>query len=706
MKIKLIFTFLLFAAAVTFAQNYPLVTIQDIQNVPDSLMGTDPPSPLNGDTVRVQGVVMVTPVIDPDTNRRDIISAGSRWVTYIQDPEGNLYGGLNILQEDTTATGQGTFFDLVDTAQVVEFTGKITEFNTTTEMILITSPQPIPVQIIEQKSKRPDPIELTLADLFTSGGTYNFDAEKYENMYVIFRDVITSDRNTNGNFKINDNNGHFAFIYNQSRYFKTGTAGIIQGYAPPLDGSNLSYLRGVVTSRTDGYYIVPVYPGDVGDAITSPPIISTVRRDPVLVGPNQPVTISAKIIDLDGTVVNAKLFYSVNGSGRDSLDMSSADSIYTTTIPGVPDSALVDFYITSTDNQGFLGFTPSDTVRSNYFYLVLNRPITINDVQYSPFGGGFSGYHNYRVSLTGTITADTSGFAGRAGNASNRIIMQNGEGPWSGIWLNALNNSSGADVYNLRLGDNVTINGLITEDFNVTKMDSITNITVNSSNNSLPQPQMLQTGDIDTKGNDVVDAEKWESVLVGFNNITVTDVNADGPPNNFGEISINDGSGNVRVELQDGNHFYHNLWDSSLVSNPNFIEIKENSKFDTLKGIIYFSFGNYKLVPRLNSDFVGYTVVGIKDKNNYKPSAYKLDQNYPNPFNPSTTISYSIPKEGIVTLKIYNVLGQEVKTLINKFQPSGNYTINFEASKLTSGVYFYAINAGDYNQVKKMILLK
>ncbi len=706
MKIKLFFAFFLLSAAFAFGQGpYPLVTIQDIQNVPDSLQGTDPASPLNGDTIRVQGLVLASPIIDPVSNRNVIISAGARWATYIQDPDGNLYGGLNIIQNDTVGVAHDTFFDLVDTAQVVEFTGVVTEYNTTTEILLITAPQPVPVIIVEQKPARPQPIELSLSDLFTQGGSYNFDAEKYEGMYVIFRDVVSSDRNPNGNFKINDENGHFAFIYNQSRYFKTGTAGEIPGYQPPLDGSHISYLKGIVTTRTEGYWIVPVYPGDVGEAVTSPPIISSVRRNPVTVGPNQDVTVTAKIVDLDGTVSNAKIYYSVNGGARDSVVMTSSDSIYTGIIPGVADSALVDFYIKSTDNDGFVGTTPADIIKSNYFYLVLNRPITIQDVQYSPKGGGYSSFQGYRISVSGIVTADTTGLSDRAGNATNRIIMQNGEGAWSGIWLSALNNSSAIPTFDLKLGDNVSVSGLVTENFNVTEIDSITSITVTSSNNPLPSPMILTTGTIDTKGNDVVEAEKWESVLIGFENITVTDANADGPPNNFGEIFIDDGSGRTRVELQDGNHYYHNLWDSTLLANPKYTEIIENAKFDTLVGIMYYSFSNYKLTPRTNNDFIGFST-DVNDNQYGQPVSYKLEQNYPNPFNPSTTISYAIPTEGLVTIKIYNILGQEVQSLLNQYQSPGIHKINFDAKSLTSGIYFYSISVGDFNQVKKMVLLR
>ena len=85
---------------------------------------------------------------------------------------------------------------------------------------------------------------------------------------------------------------------------------------------------------------------------------------------------------------------------------------------------------------------------------------------------------------------------------------------------------------------------------------------------------------------------------------------------------------------------------------------------------------------------------------------YKLKQNYPNPFNPTTTIEYSIPKGDIVTLKVYSVLGTLEKTIISKYQPAGNYHINFNGSDLASGVYFYQLITGNFMSVKKMILLK
>ncbi len=85
---------------------------------------------------------------------------------------------------------------------------------------------------------------------------------------------------------------------------------------------------------------------------------------------------------------------------------------------------------------------------------------------------------------------------------------------------------------------------------------------------------------------------------------------------------------------------------------------------------------------------------------------YELSQNYPNPFNPATKITYQVPKPGNVELKVYDVLGREIMTLINGYKNAGKYTVDFNASKLASGIYIYRIKSGDFISTKKMVLLK
>ncbi|MDR3665229.1 MAG: T9SS type A sorting domain-containing protein, partial [Ignavibacteriaceae bacterium] len=85
---------------------------------------------------------------------------------------------------------------------------------------------------------------------------------------------------------------------------------------------------------------------------------------------------------------------------------------------------------------------------------------------------------------------------------------------------------------------------------------------------------------------------------------------------------------------------------------------------------------------------------------------FQLSQNYPNPFNPSTTIQYSIPSRSLVTLRIYDITGRELVTLLNGEINPGSYEINFKASKLPTGVYFYTLRANSFVSTKKMLLIK
>ncbi len=99
-------------------------------------------------------------------------------------------------------------------------------------------------------------------------------------------------------------------------------------------------------------------------------------------------------------------------------------------------------------------------------------------------------------------------------------------------------------------------------------------------------------------------------------------------------------------------------------------------------------------------------LTAVKEIDNLLPGEYSMSQNYPNPFNPSTDIRYSIPRSGMVTLKVYNMLGQEVAALVNQEQSAGNYSVDFNATGLASGVYVYRLKAGEIALSKSMILLK
>jgi hypothetical protein len=126
-----------------------------------------------------------------------------------------------------------------------------------------------------------------------------------------------------------------------------------------------------------------------------------------------------------------------------------------------------------------------------------------------------------------------------------------------------------------------------------------------------------------------------------------------------------------------------------------------------------------KITNGPNGCFVGWSVasagnitklvgvpVGIVINNNEIPDNYSLLQNYPNPFNPTTNIKFSLPNTGLVKLVVFDVLGREVATLVNEVKSAGNYTADFDASTLSSGVYFYRLESGNFTETKKMLLVK
>ncbi|MCW8803093.1 MAG: T9SS type A sorting domain-containing protein, partial [Ignavibacteriaceae bacterium] len=158
-------------------------------------------------------------------------------------------------------------------------------------------------------------------------------------------------------------------------------------------------------------------------------------------------------------------------------------------------------------------------------------------------------------------------------------------------------------------------------------------------------------------------------------------------------------------------NYYHNLTNSN---GDSLVELSEKAlAFDTDN----FEDGDYRIIVEVydeagNSDIDS---MDVKFKNGNPVTtenepgeiySFNLEQNYPNPFNPTTNIGFRIANFGLVTLKVYDVLGNEITTLVNEEKPAGEYEVEFDGSSLTSGIYFYQIKAGDFIETKQMVYLK
>ncbi len=156
-----------------------------------------------------------------------------------------------------------------------------------------------------------------------------------------------------------------------------------------------------------------------------------------------------------------------------------------------------------------------------------------------------------------------------------------------------------------------------------------------------------------------------------------------------------------------GGHFSHQkvylwLWSSDDVN-------------DTFTNVFELDYSNSNILLYENGKEAAFCVRCIKsdgitdvsgEQDNELITSYSLRQNFPNPFNPSTKINFTLPQDGIVSLKVFDVLGREIAVLVNGFQSRGNYNIDFDGSKLSNGIYYYQLVTGNFTSTKKMILMK
>ncbi|MBI5476139.1 MAG: T9SS type A sorting domain-containing protein [Ignavibacteriales bacterium] len=613
-------------------------------------------------------------------------------------------------------------------------TGVISDFPSP-NMNSATQFQPIPgiaITVIGNKSV-PQPIRKNVGDFYTgiySGGKVWYSTgEPYEGAIVELTNLtIDAKINTSrGTFSMVDQNNNQIGMYDASGYFTLKGTSTDHPIPDPIWtsiynsaaflSSKIDTIRGFLTIESGqnsarGYRICPIYYGDIvfGKVL---PSITTHRRNPIVVPSDSAARISVKAYTLapDRIITSVTLKYSVDSAPFVELSMTynATDTTYRATIPQFPENTFVRYFIQATDDDtppqtttyasSAFGGASSDTSKGFFFYNVLNRPLTIHDVQYTPFTNGRTPYLGAAVSLSGIVTADTAHLDLTQPSGGTSVwYMQSGNSPWSGIWFTGTDTT----LKSLRNGDSVTVTGSIGEDFDVTKLQYVSSVVKHSAGNAIPAPVVSQTTVFGSSvGNGDPIAESYEGMLVQLNNVTVTNIYPTfSDPT---EYEVDDGSGPLLVQ-QSRKNKYSNI-PGDTISGKTILKLGDH--ISSLTGVIYFSFNRYKFVPRNDADFGTITGVSI-DNANILPTKFALNQNYPNPFNPTTNFEFRIVDFGFVSLKVYNLLGQEVATLVNEQKQPGSYKVTWDANGISSGVYFYRLvmNNGEYQQMKKMLLLK
>jgi hypothetical protein len=761
-KVKYLPLLLLFAffsyVVVANILTWHVVTLQQIETVSnDSLLYGKDWSPMNGDSVQFTCRVVAPPQVIIYGAYHTLLRGNTSWQCYVQDTANGVFGGIVIRQR--SRANFNTNIQYVDTGNIITVKGIVQEFWSTAVSGLDRSKSGYLTQLDLDSTanitinsvggQRPVPKLVNITDFATGdypnpGGLINYvGGEKYEGMYVEFSNVTVGPGTANRQpFSIVDANGNKMYVRDFSNFFSISPSpsDTVFHFTIPSSGTTVNYIRGVIiNANNEGmfgnqlpYVIVPIYPNDLSLGGV-PPQLSGPNKTPGVPTPSDSVIVNVTIQSTT-TLTNASVYYRINGGTFVNKTMNLAGgNIYATKLPPTALNNLVEYYFSATNTTGLTRLLPADTSISKLFYKVkASDSLSIQEVQYCPNNGGHSGYENAIVrGIEGIVTADTndfniyscdssSGCFGGPITAPARVIIQNGTGPFSGIWI------AGPPTDALQKGQRVRIRGTVTYNYGINEIMTTvpSDVQVISSSNPLPAAEILPASvlaNYKTGGDTTI--KKWESVLVRLNTpVWITCIQANRGiactshqpyrdstfRRNYGEFFVIDNSNvEARIMLPGGKHTYTNNWNGVTAGKT---LLTQNDSISFIQGIVYYAYSNYKICPRSNSDFGTLSPVGIK-KIEGVVKKFTLNQNYPNPFNPVTRISFSIPMYSKVTIKVYDVLGRQIQTLANENMNAGSFLIDFNGSELASGVYFVRMTADGrdgtkFADTKKMLLVK
>jgi hypothetical protein len=653
---------LFYSNGLTQTASFDTVSIHDLQYVPDP--GVNDTSLYLGDTVVVHGYVMHSP---------RALYVGSRWACYITDGTQDPWSGFFIIQDDSSESN--TLFGYVQTGDECYFTGRVATYTGLTQLNILTNPV-VPISIVSSGNTLPEAKVLTLADVATHA-----DGEQWESMLIRVEGTTVTNNDYSGNQAVITDGTASGYIDDYFLYYRSQ---FDNGLNPwPANGTSLNF-NGFTRDVGQVYFTINPREDSDFEVLTNPPEITGVRRSPGVPTSSDEVSVSAAIVD-NGSVASASLFYSVNRGAFQEIGMTVANGdTFQAAIPALADNSYVRYFIQAIDDVGDMSKMPGDTSAFVYSYVIRNSGLSIKDVQYTwGYSVDNSPFMGYEATLEGVVMTDTLDWV-------NNYYIQAKDSAWYGIWVYD-------PAHKPNKGDWVSVTGTVQENYNVTRLGYVTDFSVVTPGYGVFDPIQVTTGEITTGG---ANAEAYESVLIKVVNVTVTNPFPDAPSGNYGEFTVDDGSGGIRVD--DAFSAFDGNLDSTFYLDDTIEE---------LIGEHYYSFDNYKILPRNYTDIVNHVAIDESGKGMNMPKNFTLKQNYPNPFNPTTTINFSVPQTTTLRLAVYNLLGQRIKVLLDGVVQAGNRHVvwdgrNEAGNMMGSGIYFYRLEGTRVNITKKMILMK
>lgn len=607
--------------AVANAQ-YPVVNISDIQYVTQAATGNcDDQTTYLGDTVIVRAKVVADGYESVPSGIANAATGHKNF--WLQQGDGGPFSGIDIFSLSGTSVSEDIHNLLAGDS--VEVIGVIDDYNGETELIPLEGNS---ISLLGQNQSI-TPTVVQISDLNDADRNNLLQSgEQWEGAYVEIHGatVASVDYFSGGarvSFNIEDQNGNLINVGDRFRVQKLpGEGGT---FVAPNVGDQLDTIRGIIAHSKNncpgfngrGYELWPFQESDYVFGASAPRIFN-ITKTPATPTSTDDVTINADITDNDGNVTSATLYYATGLSGgftSAAMSLTSGDT-YEAEIPAQSDGTLVRWYISAQDDSGLVTTLPNSNPSTlTYLYRVRDNGLTIYDIQYTPYASGSSPYTGETVTIEGVVTSSVNSLD--TGDLGNVFIQQENQLNFAGIWL-----QQGTNLSSLKRGDKVEVEGVVSESFGMTALTDISSVSVIGSGSIAP---MVLNPDSFSVYNGA-SHEQYEGMLVRFEhptageNLYIVEQNADAQTgNNYAEYRVgtdefnpssgarvlagrSSGSGSLWVS-----YVNDSIWEISngIMNVPAYV-VHYGDYLESMTGIMYYSFGDMKLLPRNNNDIVGY----------------------------------------------------------------------------------------------------
>lgn len=718
------------------------VSVYDVQYVSAAdLANCNDSSAYMGDTVKVRGIVM------HDGNLTEIPSSstagGYRAAIHLLDTansgQGGDFAGIQIhgVFNDGSGNQPVTALNSLVAGDIVEVTGTVGRYQGETQIY------PLNNQAVNAigTTTAPEPRVVNVGDLNDGNRVNQLETgEPIEGSLVMINNVTVTAVNffsggSRVSIDVTDANGNTINVSDRFLAQKlpghttvnpSSPSTVGSFVAPPvglvydtLIGIVLHSENGCTGANGRGYELNPFSASHYVVGVT-PPAISDATRNPIAPTSTETPEVTCKVVDFDGTITSVELFYTddIAGGSFSSVNFTlvggSTDE-YTANIPAFADGKMIGYYIKATDNDGNTSqypATPSGATSPNTkIYTVRDNGLTIVDIQkVLDYNNDASYYTGDTVTVTGVVSASSKDY-----DLGYVYIQQPGATEWGGLPL--VGNS---DLVLLLRTHEVTVTGVIEENYGLTRMQVID---VVKTGNIVPN-EMVYFDPSDANLHSSNEIEKYEGMAVGMVNtggkLFITNANL-----GFGDYAIGtSASASTETRVTTGrqsNNAFSSLWvslvaDGTWYTTDGQMEVdtvitSTDMQMDTLMGVMYYTFGNYKVMPRNNDDIVGLSENGTPidlDTTNLQLPTTVVEING----NTVETLVYPNPAANNVTVSVNGLSGNFMVSILDLSGRLVNQTTMISnggqigVDALQNGIYLMKVTDLEGNQlaIEKIVI--